>query len=148
MKIVSACLIGINCNWKGENKLNQKIFEEFRKGNLYPICPEVLGGQPTPRLNAEIKGGTGLDVLEGRAKVVEINGKDVTERFIKGAQEVLRIAKTIGAKEAILKARSPSCGCGKTYDGTFSHSLVDGDGVTCALLRKNGIKVYTEEDFK
>jgi len=148
MKIVSACLIGINCNWKGENKLNQKIFEEFRKGNLYPICPEVLGGQPTPKLNAEIKGGTGLDVLEGRAKVVEINGKDVTERFIKGAQEVLRIAKTIGAKEAILKARSPSCGCGKTYDGTFSHSLVDGDGVTCALLRKNGIKVYTEEDFK
>jgi uncharacterized protein YbbK (DUF523 family) len=148
MKIVSACLIGINCTWKGENKLNNKLFEEFKKGNLYPVCPEILGGQPTPRPNAEIKGGTGLDVLEGRTKVLEPSGKDVTEQFIKGAQEVLRIAKLIGAKEAILKARSPSCGCGKTYDGTFSKTLIEGDGVTTALLKKNGIKVYTEEDFR
>jgi uncharacterized protein YbbK (DUF523 family) len=148
MKIVSACLVGINCNYKSENKLNPKIYEDFEKGGLFPVCPEVFGGQPIPRPPAEIRNGTGLDVLEGKAKVINPDGSNVTSYFVKGAFEVLKIAKTIGAKEAILKARSPSCGCGKTYDGTFSGILIKGDGVTTALLKKNGIKVYTEENFR
>lgn len=148
MKLVSACLVGIKCNYKGEDKLNQKLFEEFRGGYLYPVCPEVLGGQPIPRPPAETKYGTGLDVLSGRVHVVNPDGSDITKEFVKGAFEVLRIAKIVGAKEAILKARSPSCGCGKIYDGSFSGKLIDGDGVTTALLKKNGIKVITDEDYK
>jgi uncharacterized protein YbbK (DUF523 family) len=147
MRLVSACLVGINCNWRGGNSLDGRLFKEFEKGGLLPVCPEVLGGQSVPRSNAEIVGGNGLDVLEGRAKVMDPEGNDVTAQFIKGAQETLRIAKTVGAKEAILKARSPSCGCGKTYDGTFSHTLIDGDGVAAALLKKNGVVVKTEEQI-
>ncbi len=148
MRLVSACLLGINCNWKGKSSLDKKVFEEFEKGGLFPVCPEILGGQSVPRANAEIVEGTGMDVLEGRAKVMDPRGNDVTEQFVRGAQETLRIAKAVGADEAILKARSPSCGCGKTYDGTFSHKLVDGDGVTAALLKKNGIVVKTEDAYQ
>ncbi len=135
----------MNCTWKGENKLSLKLLEEFRKGDLLPVCPEILGGQAVPRPNAEIRGGAGADVLDGKAKVVEPDGRDVTGGFVAGAQEVLRIAKVVGAREAILKARSPSCGCGKTYDGTFSHRLIDGDGVTAALLKRNGVRVVSDE---
>lgn len=147
MKLVSACLIGINCNYKGKNNLNKKLFEEFKKGELFPVCPEILAGQKIPRPNAEIVNGTGLDAIEGRAKIVDRHGNDITEEFIKGANEVLNIAKTLGVEEAILKARSPSCSCGKIYDGIFSEKLIDGDGVTTALLKKNGIKVKTDEEI-
>jgi uncharacterized protein YbbK (DUF523 family) len=148
MKLVNACLVGINCNYVGENKLNQKLFEEFVKGNLYPVCPEVLGDLPVPRPPAEIKYGSGLDVLNNRVKVINPNGNDVSKNFIRGAYSVLQIAKAINAKEAILKSNSPSCGCGKIYDGTFSRNLVDGDGVTTALLKENGIKVFNENNFE
>ena len=148
MKIVSDCLIGINCNYKGESKLNQNLFEDFKKGYLFPVCPEVLGGLPIPRLPAEIRDGNGLDVLKSKAKVINSDGFDVSCYFVKGAFSVLNIAKALNTKEAILKAKSPSCGCGKIYDGTFSRTLIKGDGVTTALLKKNGIKVYTEENFK
>ena len=94
-----------------------------------------------------MRGGTGQDVLNGKAIVVDPDGADVTKGFVDGAFEVLKIAKTIDAKEAILKSKSPSCGCGRTYDGAFTHTLVDGDGVTAALLKKNGIKVETEEAY-
>ncbi len=150
MKIVSACLVGVNCNYKGENKLNKKLFEEFKRGELHPVCPEILGGQPVPRPPAEIVNGTGFDIVSGnyKTKVVNPDGTDVTQEFIKGASIVQKIAKLIGAKEAILKARSPSCGCGQIYDGTFSGKLIDGDGVTTALLKKNGIKIYTDEKLE
>ena len=141
MKLVSACLIGVNCNFEGKNWLNPKLFEEFAKGGLFPVCPEVLGGLPIPRVPAEIKGGDGSDVLRGRAKVITEKGVDVTCEFIKGAQEVLRIAQSIGAKEALLTEKSPSCGCGMIFDGSFSNKFTAGDGVTAALLKKNGIKV-------
>jgi len=147
MKIVSACLLGINCNYKGKSKLSQKLSDEFKNGSLYPICPEVLGNLGIPRPSAEIKGGTGLDVLNGKVKVINLDGKDVTKNFIEGAFEVLKIAKAIDAREAILKARSPSCGCGEIFDGTFSGNLINGDGITAALLKKNGIKVMTEEKY-
>ncbi len=147
MKLVSACLLGINCNYKGKSKLTKKLLEEFKEGGMYPVCPEILGGESIPRPPAEIKQGTGSDVLAGKVKVVNPTGEDVTSEFLKGASETLRIAKAVGAKEAILKARSPSCGSGKIYDGTFSGTLVDGDGVTTALLKKNGIRVTTEEEY-
>lgn len=141
MRIVSACLVGMKCNWKGECSLNRGLRSDFMAGRLFPVCPEVLGGCPVPRKPAETRGGAGAGVLDGGARVVDSEGNDVTGKFVKGAEEVLRIAREKGAKEAILKSRSPSCGCGRVYDGTFSRALVDGDGVTAALLKRNGIAV-------
>ncbi len=144
MKIVSACLAGINCRWDGKNKLNQRILKLVKQGKATPVCPEQLGGLTTPREPAECFGGTGVDVLNGKARVITKESKDVTDNFIKGAQETLRIAKSVNAKEAILKSKSPSCGSGQTYDGSFTKTFVEGDGVTAALLKKHGIKVSHE----
>jgi uncharacterized protein YbbK (DUF523 family) len=108
---------------------------------MFPVCPEVQGGLSVPRVPAEIQGGTGEDVLEGKAKVVNMNGQDVTEQFLKGANQALQIAQSVGAKEALLTERSPSCGCGLIFDGSFKGRFIAGDGVTAALLKKNGIKV-------
>jgi len=141
MKLVSACLLGINCTFEGKNKLDPQILEDFKSGELYPICPEVLGGLSIPRIPAEIQSGDGLDVIEGKAYVVNMQGIDVTDEFMKGAYEALRIAEVIGAKEALLVEKSPSCGCGEIFDGTFTGKLKQGDGVTTALLKKKGIKV-------
>ncbi len=141
MKLVSACLLGINCNFKAENWFNPQLFEEFMKGGLFPVCPEVLGGLSVPREPAEIQGGDGSDVLEGNAKVVNMKGVDVTSHFLKGAAEALRIAQTVNAKEVLFIEKSPSCGCGKIFDGSFYCKFKEGDGVTTALLKKNGIKV-------
>lgn len=138
MYIVSACLAGINCRYDGRNKLNEKIQELVENGEAIPVCPEQLGGLPTPRLASEQRGD----------KVFDKEGKDVTLNYVRGAEEVLRIAELYKCKEAILKARSPSCGCGKIYDGTFSNKIIGGDGVAAALLKKNGIKVYTDENFE
>ena len=141
MKLVSACLLGVNCNFEGKNWLKPELCEGIRKGNLFPVCPEVLGGLPVPRSPAEIQNGNGADVLSGRARVVTLNGVDVTSEFLKGAHEALRIAKAVGAEEALLTEKSPSCGCGRIFDGSFSDKFIDGDGVTAALLKKNGIRV-------
>ena len=141
MKLVSACLLGVNCNFEGKNWLCPELFEEFAKGGLFPVCPEVLGGLSVPRVPAEIVGGDGADVLAGKARVVNMDGVDVTAQFLKGAERVLEIAQSVGAKEALLTEKSPSCGCGKIFDGTFSNKFIVGDGVTAALLKKNSIKV-------
>jgi uncharacterized protein YbbK (DUF523 family) len=141
MKLVSACLLGVNCNFKGQNWLNPQLLEEFAKGGLFPVCPEVLGGLPIPRVPAEIQRGNGSDVLEGRAKVFNMDGVDVTSQFVKGATEVLKIARAVEAKEALLTEKSPSCGCGVIFDGSFSDKFIVGDGVTAALLKKNDVKV-------
>jgi uncharacterized protein YbbK (DUF523 family) len=109
----------------------------LKSETLIPICPEQLGGLPTPREPAEIRG----------ERVVTRSGKDVTENFKRGAKEVLKIAKLYGIKEAIMKQRSPSCGCGEIYDGTFSGKTIKGDGVTTTLLKKNGIKVISEKEL-
>jgi len=145
MKIVSACLVGVNCRYDGKNSFNSKIFEMFRKGDIIPLCPEQLGGLPTPREVQEIVGGTGEDVLRGKANVITASGRDVTKNFLRGAEETLRIAKSLGVKEAVLKSCSPSCGCGKIYDGTFSGKLKDGNGVTAALLKEHGIRIRNEK---
>ncbi len=137
MKLCSACLIGIECRYDGKSKPNIKVIELAKKEVLIPVCPEQFGGLSTPRESQERIG----------KRVLTKTGKDVTENFSKGAEQVLIIAKLFGIKEAILKQRSPSCGCGQIYDGTFSGRIVNGDGVTTALLKRNKIKVVSEEDF-
>lgn len=137
MKICSACLLGVNCRYDGRDSENKKVVNLSRKEILLPICPEQLGGLTTPREPAEKKG----------AKVFTKSGENVSKYFKQGARQVLRLAKFYGVKEAILKQRSPSCGCGQIYDGTFSKNIIKGDGVTAAILKKNGITVITEEDL-
>ncbi len=148
MYIVSACLAGVNCKYSGGNNLDSHIRELVSQGKAILICPEQLGGCPTPRPAAELDGVTGADVLDGKGRVRYADGNYVTEEFIKGAIEVLEIAKTVGVKKAILKARSPSCGCGWVHDGSFSGRLVEGNGVTAELLIRNGIDVITENEIE
>ena len=119
MKLVSACLLGIKCNFEGNAWAVPELVEEFRKGGLFPVCPEVLGGLPIPRTPAEIQGGEGIDVIDGKARVITEKGADVTAAFLEGARDVLALASTIGAREALLTERSPSCGCGMIFDGSF-----------------------------
>jgi uncharacterized protein YbbK (DUF523 family) len=146
--LVSGCLCGINCKYDGGNNLNEKVLKLLQEGKAIPVCPEQLGGQETPRAPHEIVEGDGAKVLEGIARVQGTEKiDDVTNEFIKGAFETLKIAKAVDAKVAILKARSPSCGKGIIYDGTFSGAKKSGNGVTTELLLKNNIKVYTEEEL-
>jgi uncharacterized protein YbbK (DUF523 family) len=136
-RLISACLLGIRCRYDGKAKVNKRILNLAKKEFLIPVCPEQLGGLTTPREPMEQRGN----------KVVTKSGKDVTYNFKSGAKQVLRLARIFDAKEAILKQKSPSCGCGKIYDGTFSDKLIKGNGVTANLLLKNGIKVISEEDL-
>ncbi|XOB40908.1 MAG: DUF523 domain-containing protein [Candidatus Nealsonbacteria bacterium] len=148
MKLCSACLIGIKCAWDGKDRYkSEKVIEVSKNESIIPVCPEQLGGLATPRVPQEIQGCSGKKVLDGECKVMNKEGKDVTEQFIHGAYETLKIAKMFNVKEFIAKQKSPSCGCGKTYDGTFFGRLIKGDGVTTALLKRNGIKVITEEEL-
>ena len=147
VKLISACLLGIKCKYNGRSNLNKRAIKLFQKGNCLLACPEVCGGLPIPRIPCEILKGNGADVLKGKAKVFGKDGKDYTKYFIKGAKSSLLIAKPFKVKEAILKSRSPSCGKGKIYDGTFSGKLKKGEGVFTALLKKNKIKVKTEDEI-
>ena len=135
--ICSACLMGVKCRYDGKSKANKKVLALVKKVILIPVCPEQLGGQTTPRKDAEQKGN----------RVIEKSGKDVTKYFLAGAKEVLRMAKILGIKKAILKQRSPSCGCGQIYDGTFSGKIIKGNGVTTKLLKKHNIKVFSEYEY-
>jgi uncharacterized protein YbbK (DUF523 family) len=146
--LVSACLVGIPCRYDGGRCPHDQLQALAAQGDVFPLCPEVVGGLPTPRPPAEIQGGDGGDVLEGQARVVNVEGKDVTAEFLAGAQKALYVARQWGIKEAVLKARSPSCGAGQIHDGSFSGRLVEGDGVTAALLKREGILVKNEEDWE
>ncbi|SMO50759.1 DUF523 domain-containing protein [Melghirimyces algeriensis] len=148
MKIVSACLFGVKCRYDQKHNRIESIQQLVGEGKAVPVCPEQMGGLSTPRNPAEIVGGDGDDVLDGKAKVIDHQGNDVTEQFLKGAYETLEMARKVGAKEAILKERSPSCGSCLIYDGTFSRSKKSGHGVTTALLRRHGIRVVSEEKEK
>ncbi|NJD04212.1 MAG: DUF523 domain-containing protein [Ruminiclostridium sp.] len=146
MILVSACLAGINCKYDGRNNYVEEFKKMVANGSAIPVCPEQLGGCPTPRPAVEIHGGTGADVLDGKCAVLRKNGEDATDELVKGAEETLKIAQTAGIERAVLKAGSPSCGCGTIYDGSFSGKLKKGNGVTAELLLRNGIRVTTEED--
>lgn len=147
MKLISACLLGVKCRWDREDNRNDKALELVKRETLVPVCPEQLGGLSTPRARQEIQGGTGRDVLEKRAKVINEEGNDITEQFVKGAEETLKIANLFQVKEFIGKSYSPSCSCSKIYDGTFSGELIAGRGVTAELLMRNGIKIREEENL-
>ena len=139
MKIVSGCLVGIDCRFDGKNRISTDLIEDFKKGELIPLCPEQLGGLPTPRPPSRIVNGNGYDVLDGTTRVVNQKGDDVTENFIKGATEVLKITKILDVEEAVLESKSPSCGCGRIYD-EISGELVESCGVLTALLKRNGVR--------
>lgn len=135
--VVSACLAGVSCRFDGGHTPREQVIELVRQGLALPVCPEQLGGLPTPRPPCELRGG----------HVVTIDGEDVTDAFERGVVEGVRLAVMAGCTEAILKARSPSCGCGHVYDGTFSGRLVPGDGVFAKALRAAGISVRPDDSL-
>ncbi|MDD5722468.1 MAG: DUF523 domain-containing protein [Syntrophales bacterium] len=145
MIIVSACLLGFNCRYDGGTHLEEALFVPALKRFLVPVCPEQLGGLSTPRAPSEIKGGDGLDVLEGRSRVVSASGGDVTNCFLRGAHEVMRFMELMGIETAIMKEKSPSCG---VFHIKSSGSIVRGSGVTSALLGKNGVRVISSDKIK
>lgn len=134
--LVSSCLLGIECRYKGDACPCQKVIELSKDHTLIPVCPEQAGGLPTPRTPSERVGD----------KVMMRDGTDVTAEYQKGAQTALYLAKTLGADFAILKANSPSCGKGTIYDGTFTGGKCAGNGVTAETLINYGIPVYTEDE--
>ena len=133
MILVSACLCGINCKYNGKNNYNEEVFKLVKDGLAIPVCPEQLGGLTTPRIPSEIKDG----------RVINKEGIDVTDNFIKGANEVLELCKKLNITKVILKSKSPSCGKGKIYNGNFDGTLVEGNGVLTDILLKNNIEVIT-----
>lgn len=138
MKLCSACLLWVNCRFDGKSKPNQKVLELSKKETIIPVCPEQLGWLPTPRIAWEII----------RDKVLSQDWQDLTKFYLKWADETLKIAKQMGITEAILKQKSPSCGCGKIYDWTFSWTIIKWDGITTKLLKENNIDVISEEDLQ
>ncbi|KQV43710.1 MULTISPECIES: DUF523 domain-containing protein [unclassified Rhizobium] len=148
--LVSACLMGHAVRYDGKAKpLIHPALDRWREeGRLVTICPEMSAGMPVPRPPAEIAGAcNGVDVLQGRAAVVEITGGDVTQAFIDAAQNALELALRQDCRYALLIDGSPSCGSGFIYDGSFSGNRRTGEGVTAALLRQNGIEVFSDRDI-
>ena len=133
--LVSACLLGVACRYDGVGKENKEVMELMKEHHLVPVCPEILGGLPTPRTPSEI---------QPDRKVMMKDGRDVTAEYEKGARETLRLAKLSDCEYAILKERSPSCGHGEIYDGSFSGTKISGNGIAAELLEKNGVKVIGE----
>jgi uncharacterized protein YbbK (DUF523 family) len=136
--LVSACLLGVRCNHRGEASPSPAVAELASEFRLVSICPETVGGLPTPRAAAEL----GAD-----GSVRSADGHDVTSAYRRGAAAAVALARAVGAERAVLKARSPSCGCRQVYDGTFSRRLVEGEGMTAAALRRAGLHVVSEEDL-
>ncbi|AET69390.1 hypothetical protein Desor_3945 [Desulfosporosinus orientis DSM 765] len=147
MILVSACLLGLNTKYNGESNAHSLLQKYCLWGRFIPVCPEQLGGLPTPREPVEIIQGTGQEVLRGRSLIKGEQGEAVTGYFIRGAQETLKLVKMFKVSAAILKERSPSCGVNHIYDGSFSHSRIPGQGVTAALLKEHNIPIYSEEDL-
>lgn len=136
--LVSACLLGVRCRYDGESKACPAVLDLAKEHELVPVCPEQLGGLPTPRTPAEIQG----------ERVVTRDGRDVTKEYQKGAEEAARLYQLLRCDCAILKARSPSCGCGQVYDGAFSGTLTPGDGIAAQALKRINARVITEERIK
>ena len=138
MKImVSACLLGDNVKYNEGNNQNNELIKFLQNHEVFKVCPEVMGGLKVPRIPAEIVND----------KVINQKGMDVTDNYENGAKKVLKIVQDNNIKIAILKKNSPSCGSNYIYDGTFSHKLIKGDGITAKLLKENGIKVFNEDNY-
>ncbi len=136
--LISSCLLGIECRYDGGHSRVEEIIKRAKEMQFIPVCPEQFGGLPTPRAPSSIVKGDGKDVLAGHARVINSLGEDVTEAFIKGARESLKLARITGAKKAILKNKSPACGLNTPYCETDTgHGL----GVTAALLLSAGIEI-------
>ena len=136
--LVSACLLGLSCRYDGKSAPNEEIIKLAERHELIPVCPEQLGGLPTPREPAEIKDG----------RVMTRDGAEVTEQFERGAEQTVQLAKLLGCTAAVLTERSPSCGCGKIYDGSFCGKTVVGNGITAKKLIQSGICVFGESTAK
>ncbi|HZK25207.1 MAG TPA: DUF523 domain-containing protein [Oscillospiraceae bacterium] len=144
--LVSACLLGLNTKYDGTHNCRPEVLAWQEQVNLIPVCPEQLGGLSTPRSPTEIQDGDGHAVLKGAAEVKTAAGGNCTDAFRRGAEEVWQLAQVMAAAGALLKARSPSCGSGYIYNGSFTGQTKAGDGVTAALLKINGLPVFTEEE--
>ncbi len=144
--LVSACLLGLQSRYDGRSKRNEKVFSYLAQYDLtpVPVCPEQLAGLPTPRPASRFACGDGERVLAGTGSVVNAADNDMTDVFIQGARETLKIARLCGCTQALLKERSPSCGVHQVYLGD---SIIEGQGVACALLRQEGLHVCSEEDL-
>lgn len=132
--VFSQCMLGVRCRYDGKCAVKESVREAACERGWIPVCPEILGGLQTPRPPAERVGD----------RVMNCEGRDVTAQFCRGAEQALEIAKLFGAKYALLKERSPSCGCGEIYDGTFTGAKIAGDGLTTALFKEHGIQVFGE----
>lgn len=147
--LVSACLLGQPVRYDGRSSGHPDLLQTWqREGRVVPLCPEVAGGLPTPRPPAEIPGGQGGAVLDGEAQVVTVGGEDVSGQFLAGARLALELVRRHGIRVAVLKSGSPSCGNRLVYDGTFSGTKVSGEGVTSALLRREGVLVFSELELE
>ncbi len=135
--LISACLLGVGCRYDGASKAYPGVERLMERYELIPVCPEQMGGLPTPRDPAERQG----------ERVSTRSGKDVTEAYRRGAAEALRLAEAFSCTAAVLKERSPSCGKGEIYDGSFSRTLIPGSGVTAELLAHQGIRVLGESEL-
>ncbi len=143
--LVSRCLLGHKVRYDGGAHGPFDLLQHWQdEGRIVALCPEVAGGLATPRPPAEIPGGQGAQVLDGNLPVLTDSGEDVTSAFVAGAEIALQLVRQHGLRVAVLKARSPSCGNTHNYDGSFSGTLVDGEGVTAALLRRAGVRVFNE----
>ena len=143
--LISRCLLGHKVRYDGgASGPFDQLAAWQAEGRVVAVCPEVAGGLPTPRPSAEIPGGQGMDVWEGRAQVLTAAGEDFSAAFLDGARQALALVQRHGIRIAVLKANSPSCGNLLTYDGTFTGVKVSGEGVTAALLKRHGVQVFSE----
>lgn len=146
--LVSQCLLGMPVRYDGGAHGPFALLQRWRaEGRVVSVCPEVAGGLPTPRPPAEIPTGQGGDVLAGMLPVITIDGADVTDAFVAGANHALRLVHEYGIRFAVLKARSPSCGNHETYDGSFAGIRIAGEGVAAAALRQAGVRVFNETEL-
>lgn len=145
MILVSSCLLDLFSKYDGNANANPLLMSYMHLGKYIPVCPEQMGGLPTPRRPVELTGVSGADVLAGAGKAVTADGNDCSAEFIRGAEQLIKLARSFPVTAAILKERSPSCGSTLIYDGSFTHTVKQGEGVAAALLRQHGIPVYSEE---
>ncbi|MDD5634085.1 MAG: DUF523 domain-containing protein [Candidatus Omnitrophica bacterium] len=146
--LVSSCLIGKRCSYDGASRFVKAVKVLCDKCGCIDVCPEMLGGLGSPREKSEIDNASGEDVLDGRGHVISISGQDPTPQFIRGAHLALSLAKQNNIKIAVMKSSSPSCGRGMIHSGKFDGVLTRGNGVTTALLLRNGIKVFTDREVE